>query len=181
MGPDGVYPRVLKELDDIIAKPFSMIFQQPWEFGEVPPNCKLANTLIFKKGKNEKPRKYRPVSLTLVPEEVMKKVIIGGAKGCSEGDDIRLVTCPIFVPVLVNIFINELGTRLEVILSKITNNSKLEGAVDSLKGLEALQRDLNKLGNLAIINGMKFNKGKCWILHLGWATLDVWTDWGTRG
>ncbi|KAJ7409382.1 hypothetical protein BTVI_56560 [Pitangus sulphuratus] len=57
---------------------------------------------------------------------------------------------------------------LEGILSKFVNDTKLGGGADSLKGREALQRDLNKLEGWAITNHMKFNKGKCQILHLGW-------------
>ncbi|KAJ7399989.1 rna-directed dna polymerase from mobile element jockey-like [Pitangus sulphuratus] len=52
-------------------------------------------------------------------------------------------------PVLFNIFINDL-------------DAELGGTVDSLKGREALQRDLSKLDNWAITNHMKFNRGKCW-------------------
>lgn len=35
MGPNGNHPRVLKELDIIIVGPFSIIFQQFWESGEI--------------------------------------------------------------------------------------------------------------------------------------------------
>ncbi|KAK4830104.1 hypothetical protein QYF61_008531 [Mycteria americana] len=47
------------------------------------------------------------------------------------------------------------------------DDTKLGGAVDSLMGQEALQRYLDRLEHQAIINSMKFNKNKCWILHLG--------------
>ncbi|KAJ7410324.1 RNA-directed DNA polymerase from mobile element jockey-like protein [Willisornis vidua] len=49
------------------------IFEQSWESAEVPADRKLANVvLIFKKGKEENPGSYRPVSLTFVPGKVME-------------------------------------------------------------------------------------------------------------
>jgi len=36
MGPDGIHPRVLKELVEELAKPLSIIYQQYWLTGEVP-------------------------------------------------------------------------------------------------------------------------------------------------
>ncbi|KAJ7407426.1 hypothetical protein BTVI_63190 [Pitangus sulphuratus] len=71
-------------------------------------------------------------------------------------------------PVLFNTFINYLDAGLEEILSKVADGTKLGGAADYLKGREALQRDLDKLEDWEITNHMKFNKGKCWILHLRW-------------
>ncbi|GAB0206461.1 mitochondrial enolase superfamily member 1 [Grus japonensis] len=107
MGSDGIYPRIPKELADIIMGPLSIIFQQSWESGEVPVDWKPANAVpIFKKG-------------------------------------------------------------IECMLSKFADDIKLGGAVDSLKGREALQRDLDRLESWAITNRMKFNKSTCWILHLG--------------
>ncbi|KAJ7408298.1 hypothetical protein BTVI_60144 [Pitangus sulphuratus] len=71
-------------------------------------------------------------------------------------------------PVLFSIFINYLGAGLEGILSKFADDTKQGGAVDSLKGRKALQRDTDKIEDWAITNHRNFNNGKCQILHLGW-------------
>ena len=69
--------------------------------------------------------------------------------------------------ILLKVFMNGLDAGLEGILIKFADDTKLGGAVDTLEGKEALQRDLNKLETWAITNHVKFNKGKYQILHLG--------------
>lgn len=51
MGLDGLQPKVLKELADVLPKPLLIIYQQSWMFGEVPVDWKVGNmTPIYKKG-----------------------------------------------------------------------------------------------------------------------------------
>ncbi|PKU42867.1 rna-directed dna polymerase from mobile element jockey- hypothetical protein [Limosa lapponica baueri] len=77
MGPDGMHPRELRELADVIAESLSIVFGRSWRTGEVPEDWRKANiTPDFKKGKMEDPGKYKPVSLTCVCGKVMEQFIL---------------------------------------------------------------------------------------------------------
>jgi len=78
------------------------------------------------------------------------------------------------------IFLN-LDAEVECTSSKFADDTKLEGAVDSLEGREALQRDLDRLESWTTTNHVKFNKSKCRISTWDRVILLIHTNCGMRG
>uniref|UniRef100_A0A8C5PNQ6 Reverse transcriptase domain-containing protein n=1 Tax=Leptobrachium leishanense TaxID=445787 RepID=A0A8C5PNQ6_9ANUR len=72
-GPDGIHPRVLRELYVEICKPLFLIFQDSFLSGIVPEYWRKADMVpIFKKGLKCMLAIYRPVSLTSVAGKVFE-------------------------------------------------------------------------------------------------------------
>ena len=75
-GPDGLHPRVLKELTDVIYKPLYLIYLFSLDKGQLPEDWRSANiTAIFKKGKRQVTANYRPVSLTSIACKMLESIV----------------------------------------------------------------------------------------------------------
>ena len=75
-GPDGISPRLLKQLHAVLSKPIAIIFRKSLTTSTVPQDWKQANiSAIHKKGNRKSPSNYRPVSLTSVICNVLERII----------------------------------------------------------------------------------------------------------
>jgi hypothetical protein len=75
-GPDGIHPRLLKELKRQVAVPLAIIFRKSIDETDVPEDWKKARVVpIYKKGPKSDPGNYRPVSLTSVPCKLLESLI----------------------------------------------------------------------------------------------------------
>jgi len=70
---------------------------------------------------------------------------------------------------------------MQCTLSKFVDDTKLSSAVESLDVGDAIQRDLDKLGDRAHENHVTFNKSKCKVLTWAGATPAISTGWGMKG
>ena len=75
-GPDGISPRIMKELAAELAPTLTLIFKKSYETSTVPQDWLTANVSpIFKKGEKTLASNYRPVSLTCISSKIMEHIV----------------------------------------------------------------------------------------------------------
>ena len=74
-GPDGIRPRVLKELSSELAPILTLLFKASLHQQSLPDIWKHASvSSIYKKGDKTNPSKYRPVSLTCISCKLLESI-----------------------------------------------------------------------------------------------------------
>ena len=75
-GPDGIGPKILKPLKEVIAPTLLKLFRATMRHKKVPKIWKQANvTPIYKKGDRSDPNNYRPISLLNTTSKLLEKIV----------------------------------------------------------------------------------------------------------
>ena len=88
-GPDGISPKLLKELADDLSPALTLLFQSSLKTGIVPQDWRTANvTPVYKKGERYRPENYRPISLTSIPCKIMEHIVTSTVMTFAEENNI---------------------------------------------------------------------------------------------
>ena len=77
MGPDEIPPSIIKNLEEDLVQPLTILFQASMEQSRIPDDWRTAivSPIYKMKGKKSDPSNYRPVSLTCVIGKMMERIV----------------------------------------------------------------------------------------------------------
>lgn len=78
MGPDGIHPGVLNGPAHVTATPLSIIYQRPWESGQITADWKLTSVIPLYKGMRQETGNWRLISVTSAPGKTMEILSVIG-------------------------------------------------------------------------------------------------------
>ena len=88
-GPDGIHPRILRQLNLAIAPTLQVIFEKTYREGVVPEDWRRANICpIYKKGARKDPANYRPISLACIASKLFEHIVTSNLMGHLGNHDI---------------------------------------------------------------------------------------------
>ena len=74
--PDGIHPRLLQELSDILCIPLTKLCNTSLSLGKLPSEWKEGRmSAIYKKGSRKEAGNYRPISLTSIVCKTMEHCV----------------------------------------------------------------------------------------------------------
>eukprot|EP00061_Rhincodon_typus_P009537 g33122.t1 len=157
-GPDGIYPRILREATEQIAGVFTDIFVSSLATGEVPEDYKIANVVqLLKKGNRDNPGNYR-LSFTSVVRKSLEKILrdrmytpleANGLISDKQHGFVHMRLCltnliefveevakmidegSVLGPLLFVVYVNDLEETVAGLSSQFADDTKIGGVADS--------------------------------------------------
>ena len=82
-GPDGIHPRIIRQLNLAIASTLQVIFEKTYKEGVVPGDWRRTNIcpIYKKKGARKDLANYRPISLTCIASKLFEHIVTSNLMG----------------------------------------------------------------------------------------------------
>ncbi|XP_077989646.1 uncharacterized protein LOC144443981 [Glandiceps talaboti] len=186
-GPDGLHPRILKELANEISYPLYMIFKSSLDSAIDENKPVDVVYLDFAKAFDTVPHTRLLIKLKAygIDGKVLtwinsflsirkQRVIVNGSK--SEWSQVLsgIPQGSVLGPALFICFINDLpDSIMHSICLMFADDTKVYRTVESVQDCQLLQEDIDNLTDWSDLWQLKFNATKCKIMHIGYTNTNT--------